>query len=133
MEKKSYKTVIISDIHLGKPNAQTEKLMDFLGNTEIGTLIIDGDFIDFRELNLLGERTEKESKLVNYLIGRMEKGLKIIYIKGNHDAFIRKFHDIHFPNMSIVNEYILKTANNKTYYLCHGERFDFINHHMIRL
>jgi len=47
------KTIIISDIHLGKPNSQTEKLLEFLEETEIDTLIINGDFIDFRQLNIL--------------------------------------------------------------------------------
>ena len=133
MQKKKNRTVIISDIHLGKPNSHTEQLLEFLKNTEMETLIIDGDFIDFRELNLLGERTDKESDVVNYVLQLAEKGVNVIYIKGNHDAFIRKMHHLRLYNMHIVNDHFLTTKNNKRYYLCHGERFDFINHHMVRL
>lgn len=128
-----YRTIIISDIHLGKPNSQAEHLLEFLKKNETETLIIDGDFIDFRQLNLLGRWTEKETNVVNYIIEQINKGMKLIYIKGNHDAFIRKLHHLHFPNMSIVNDYFLTTKNNKRYYLCHGEWFDFINHHVVRL
>ncbi len=128
-----YRTMIISDIHLGKPNSQAENLLDFLKKNTTETLIIDGDFIDFRQLNILGKRTEKETKVVNYIIEQMNKGMKLIYIKGNHDAFIRKLHHLHFPNMSIVSDYMLTTKNGKNYYLTHGEWFDFINHHIVRL
>lgn len=132
MQKKRYRTIIISDIHLGKPNSQAERLLEFLKKYTTETLIIDGDFIDFRQLNLLGKRTEKETNVVNHIIKQVNKGMKLIYIKGNHDAFIRKLHHLHFPNMSIVSDHILTTKNGKTYYLTHGEWFDFINHHIIR-
>ena len=54
--KKSYKTVIISDTHIGKPNAQLHHLVIFLSGIEMEKLIINGDFVDFRQLNLLGKR-----------------------------------------------------------------------------
>lgn len=59
--------------------------------------------------------------------------MKMIYIKGNHDAFIRKLNHMHFNNVSIVNDHTHTTENNKTYYICHGDRFDFINYRMRRL
>lgn len=121
MQKKRYRTIIISDIHLGKPNSQAEHLLEFLKKYTTETLIIDGDFIDFRQLNLLGRRTDKETNVVNHIIKKVDEGMKLIYIKGNHDAFIRKLHHLHFPNMSIVNDYMLTTKNGKTYYLTHGE------------
>ena len=131
--KKKYSTVIISDTHLGKPNAQTKKLLEFLQDTEIETLIINGDLIDFRQLSFLGKRTDKETNIMNHLVERVNNGMKMIYVKWNHDAFIKKLHHMHFSNMSIVNELIFTTKNNKRYYLCHGDRFDFINHRMPRL
>ena len=133
MRKNRYSTVIISDIHLGKPNAQTEKLLGFLEDTDIETLIIDGDLIDFRQLSFLGKRTDKETKVTNYIVKRVNEGMKMIYIKGNHDAFIRKLHHMHFNNVSIVNDHTHTTRNDKRYYICHGDRFDFINSRMRRL
>jgi UDP-2,3-diacylglucosamine pyrophosphatase LpxH len=73
MKKQKYKTVIISDTHLGKPNAQTEKLLEFLSNMEIETLIINGDLIDFWQLSILGKWTDKESNIMNYIIERTNK------------------------------------------------------------
>lgn len=73
MQRKKYNTVIISDIHLGKPNAQTEKLLEFLEGIDIGTLIIDGDLIDFRQLSFLGKRTDKETKVTNYIVKRVNE------------------------------------------------------------
>lgn len=118
---KKYTTIIISDTHLGKPNSQAEHLLEFLQKNETDTLIINGDFIDFRQLNLLGRRTEKETNVMNYIIKRTHEGMKLIYIKGNHDAFIRKLNHLHLSNISIINEHTLTTKNKKTYYLIHGE------------
>ena len=79
--KKKYSTVIISDTHLGKPNAQTKKLLEFLQDTEIETLIINGDLIDFRQLSFLGKRTDKETNIMNHLVERVNNGMKMIYVK----------------------------------------------------
>lgn len=132
MPKQKHKTVIISDTHLGKPNAQTEALLEFLKNNETETLIVNGDFIDFRQLNFFGKRTEKETQVMNHIIERTNQWMKLVYIKGNHDSFIKKLNHIQLLNINIVNDFIYTSEKGKKYYLCHGERFDFINHHMVR-
>ncbi|MDD3263052.1 MAG: hypothetical protein PHR61_04335 [Candidatus Absconditabacteria bacterium] len=66
--KKYYKTVILSDIHLGKPNNLSNKLLEFLEGCTIERMIFNGDAIDFWQLNTFGARKEKETRFVNYII-----------------------------------------------------------------
>lgn len=49
--KKHYKTIILSDIHLGKPNNLSNKLLEFLENCTMESIIFNGDAIDFWQLN----------------------------------------------------------------------------------
>lgn len=125
--KKYYKTIIISDIHLGKPNNLSNKLLDFLENITMDRIIFNGDAIDFWQLNTFWARTEKETRFVNYIIKLIESWVHVTYIKGNHDGFMKHLHNVHVHNISIVKDLIYTTANNKKYYLCHWDKFDFVN------
>ncbi len=128
--KKKYKTVILSDIHLGKPVSKIERLMDFLDSIEFEKLIINWDYIDFWQLWILGRWTERETKFMNYIIKFAENGVKLVYIKGNHDKFIRHLQHIHLYDVSIVNDLVYNSWDGKKYYICHGDRFDYLCSHL---
>ncbi|MDD3263053.1 MAG: hypothetical protein PHR61_04340 [Candidatus Absconditabacteria bacterium] len=40
---------------------------------------------------------------------------------------MKHLYHIHVHNISIVKDLVYTTANNKKYYLCHGDKFDFVN------
>ena len=44
--KKSYRTVFISDVHLGTPGCSATQLVDFLHSFECETLYLVGDIVD---------------------------------------------------------------------------------------
>ena len=79
--KKHYKTVILSDIHLGKPNNLAHKLVDFLESITMDKIILNGDAVDFWQLSTFGKWSEKETKFINYITKLIEKGVHISYIK----------------------------------------------------
>lgn len=70
--KKHYKTVILSDIHLGKPNNLSNKLIEFLENITMDSIIFNGDVVDFWQLSTFGKRSEKETRFVNYIVKLIE-------------------------------------------------------------
>lgn len=128
--KKRYKTVILSDIHLGKPVSKIGKLMDFLNSIEFDKLIINGDCIDFWQLGILWRWTERETKFINYIINFAENWVELVYIKGNHDKFIRHLEHMHLYNVSIVNDMTYVSWDDKKYYIGHGDRFDYVCYHL---
>jgi len=131
--KKRYKTVILSDIHLGKPISKISRLTSFLNSIEFEKLIINWDYIDFWQLGMLWMWTERDTRFMNYIISLVEKGVKLVYIKGNHDSFIKHLWHIHLYDVSIINDMIYIAWNGKKYYICHWDRFDYVCRHLPNL
>jgi UDP-2,3-diacylglucosamine pyrophosphatase LpxH len=43
---KKWKTIIMSDLHLGAKQSRTDKIIEFLKNNKSDVLILNGDIID---------------------------------------------------------------------------------------
>jgi UDP-2,3-diacylglucosamine pyrophosphatase LpxH len=57
----------------------------------------------------------------------MNNGMKVTYIRGNHDNFIDNFLkiDIHqIGNLELANEMVIEGINGKVYLVTHGDQFD---------
>jgi UDP-2,3-diacylglucosamine pyrophosphatase LpxH len=57
----------------------------------------------------------------------LEKGIKVIYISGNHDEFLRRFNNIEIGKLSITDQLVLDIDGNRTW-IFHGDVFDHIIH-----
>jgi len=127
------KTLFISDLHLGNPNSQAKKVLELLKLYEFENLIIVGDFIDLTYMKRKNFNLHKDHMTVIQKILRLSrKGINIVYILGNHDAYIRNFiedSNIYLGDILICNNYIHETINEKIY-ITHGDEFDgFIRLH----
>ncbi len=126
MTKPPYKTVVISDVHLGTKNSQTTELVKFLREHECETLILNGDIIDGWQLKKNGEWKKKHTRFVKLLLKIMEKNkTSIIYVRGNHDDFLDEFLPFEFAGFKIVREMIYESGG-KHYFVCHGDVFDLV-------
>ena len=86
-----YKTIIMSDLHLGARQSQTDKIIEFLDNNTSERLILNGDIIDGWALKGNGKWTPNCTKIFRRFMKMSEKGTKVIYIRGNHDDFLKDF------------------------------------------
>jgi UDP-2,3-diacylglucosamine pyrophosphatase LpxH len=130
---KKIKSLFISDIHLGNPNSRADKVLELLKMYNFKNLFIVGDFIDITYMKRKKNDWNKDHLTVIQKVLRLSrKGVKIIYVVGNHDAYIRKFIEnsgIHFGDILICNEYKYKTSTQQIY-ITHGDEFDgFIRIH----
>ena len=57
------------------------------------------------------------------------KGVKIIYVTGNHDEMLRKFTGFKMGSFKIVDKVILELDNEKTAWVFHGDVFDVTMQH----
>lgn len=121
-----YKTVILSDIHLGAPDCKINEVNHFLKHVECETLILNGDIIDGWSLNRRGGWDERHTRFIRLLLKKAEKKrTDIIYIRGNHDDILSKFIPLVFDKVHFVEEYIHRSNGND--YLClHGDIFDAV-------
>jgi UDP-2,3-diacylglucosamine pyrophosphatase LpxH len=119
-----YRTIWISDVHLGTRRAQSRMLLDFLRVTESHTLYLVGDIIDNWALkkNWYWEQTHND--VIQKLLRKARKGTRVIYIPGNHDESFRDLTNMRFGRVAVVNEHMHITADGKRYLVMHGDKFD---------
>ncbi|UAA37635.1 UDP-2,3-diacylglucosamine diphosphatase [Paraneptunicella aestuarii] len=122
--KQHYRTVWISDIHLGYRDCKAEYLLDFLHHTKIETLYLVGDIVDMWAMSKQFLWPKSHNELFHYLIGLPEKGTKVIYLPGNHDEPAQKYDGMMFGEVAIHRQCIHTTAAGKRLLLLHGDQFD---------
>ena len=126
MTKLHFKTIILSDLHLGSPYCQIEKIIDFLNSTTSETLILNGDFIDGWSLARRGGWTHRCTRCIRIIMNKIrEEGTRVVYVRGNHDDFLDKVLPFAFENLEIVREIEYRTREG-TYLIVHGDGFDSV-------
>ncbi|EEF57638.1 metallophosphoesterase [Pedosphaera parvula Ellin514] len=123
-EKKTYRSVWISDVHIGTRHAQVDALLDFLKQIECQYLYLVGDIIDGWQLKSKWHWRDDYNVFIQKLLRKSRKDTQIIYITGNHDEFLEKFININFGGISLAREVIHTAADGKRYLVLHGHQFD---------
>lgn len=122
--KREVDIVVLSDVHLGTRDCHAKALYNYLKRLKVGTLILNGDFIDtwaFRRHYFPREHT-----LVLQRIMRMAaKGTQVYYITGNHDDVLRRYSDFSAGNLHLRDQLVLQ-LNGKRYWFFHGDVFDAV-------
>lgn len=130
MKKLKYKTIILSDVHLGTPHCKINEVNHFLKHTRCERLILNGDIIDGWQLMGRGKWEAQHSRFIRLILKKMEKqGTEVIYLRGNHDDVLRRFLPFDFMNIQLREDYILDTPKGK-YFVLHGDVFDLVTAHM---
>ena len=127
------RTLFISDVHLGTIKCQAEILLNVLRDYEFEELIIIGDFIDLIALKRKFYWKNSHSNVIQKILKLSKKGVKVTYILGNHDYFMRdliKEENIKLGDILICDEIEYTTIKGEKIYICHGDQFDgFIRLH----
>ncbi len=119
-----YRTIWISDIHLGTPGCQAERLLDFLRHNESEYLYLVGDIVDGWQLKRRWYWDQAHNDIVQKVLRKARKGTFVTYIAGNHDEVARQFIGMAFGGISIEDEVVHITAQGKRLLILHGDRFD---------
>lgn len=121
-----YRTIWLSDIHLGYRGCKAEYLLDFLHSTEAETIYLVGDIIDIWSMKRSMYWPQSHNNVIRTILGKAKKGTRIIFIPGNHDIQIRELVENQFGNIEIYEEYIHETFNGKRILVLHGDVYDSI-------
>jgi UDP-2,3-diacylglucosamine pyrophosphatase LpxH len=125
-DKLSFRTIWISDIHLGTAGCQAELLLEFLKHTESKNLFLVGDIIDGWQLARRWYWHRHHNDVVQKILRKARKGTRVVYVAGNHDEFARHFLGLAFGDIDIVDEVIHTTASGKRLLVLHGDQFDAV-------
>lgn len=122
-----YKSIFVSDIHLGTRFAQAEQFLDFLKHNESENLIFVGDIIDGWAIKRKFKWLQSHSDVIQKVLKKARHGTKVYFITGNHDEFLRPFVPLIMgDNLEICNEMDYLGINEKRYLITHGDFFDSI-------
>ena len=128
MKKKvlEYKTIILSDVHLGTVDCKIKEVNHFLKHTQCRRLILNGDIIDGWQLNRRGGWTKDHTRFIRLVLKKMEKKeTEVIYLRGNHDDILSRFLPLQFNKLRVVEDFIHETDNGR-YLVLHGDVFDSV-------
>ncbi len=126
VKPEQYRTIWISDIHLGTPGCKTAFLLDFLKNNESEYLYLVGDIIDGWRLKKSWYWVQSHNDVIQKILRKARKGTIVTYIAGNHDELLRNFLNISLGNITILDEVIHTTVDGKKLWVTHGDQYDGI-------
>jgi UDP-2,3-diacylglucosamine pyrophosphatase LpxH len=124
-----YRTVFLSDIHLGTRGCQAELLLDFIRHTECDTLYLVGDIIDGWKLKSGWHWPQSHNDVVQKILRMARKGTRVVYVPGNHDDRVRDFVGVHFGGVIVARDAIHETADGRRFLVLHGDEFDGVVQH----
>lgn len=126
MKAAHYKTIVISDTHLGSKGSKAKELVRFLKMHTCDKLILNGDIIDAWQLKRTGKWKKKHTRFFKLILKMSEKAnTEVIYLRGNHDDFLDNVVPLEVGRLKILNEYFHESHGNK-YWILHGDIFDNI-------
>ncbi|VVE06445.1 serine/threonine protein phosphatase [Pandoraea nosoerga] len=124
-----YRTIWLSDIHLGTQGCQAEYLLDFLRHHESDYLYLVGDIIDGWHLRRGWHWPQTHNDVVQKMLRRARKGTQVIYVPGNHDEAARQFCGLAFGDIAVRDEAFHTTLGGKRLWITHGDLFDGVIQH----
>jgi len=122
-----YRTIWLSDIHLGTKGCQAELLLEFLKETESEYLFLVGDIVDGWRLTKSWYWPQTHNDVVQKVLRKARKGTKVTYIPGNHDEGFRQYCGMDFgENILISDDFIHTMADGRKFLITHGDKFDAV-------
>jgi UDP-2,3-diacylglucosamine pyrophosphatase LpxH len=119
-----FRSVFISDTHLGSKDCKAEFLLHFLNNMTCDTLYLVGDIVDMWSMSKQFRWPDAHNEVMHKIITLSHGITKVIFLPGNHDAPLQKYAGMQFGDIEIHRQCIHKTADNKHYLVLHGDQCD---------
>jgi UDP-2,3-diacylglucosamine pyrophosphatase LpxH len=122
----SFRTIWISDLHLGTRGAKSELLLDFLRSTRSQNLYLVGDILDGWRLKASPYWNGAQGEVLHRLVEKARRGTRVVYIPGNHDEALRRYIGMDFARIEVCKEAAHTTADGKRLLVTHGDQFDTV-------
>jgi UDP-2,3-diacylglucosamine pyrophosphatase LpxH len=125
----SVRSLFISDVHLGTKGCQADRLIDFLRHYDAETLYLVGDIVDGWCLRSRWYWPTAHNAVVQELVDRAGGGKRLVYVAGNHDAFVRDYVGSTFGGLEVVDHAMHRGIDGRDYLVVHGDHFDLVVRH----
>jgi len=122
--KRKYRTVWISDVHLGTRGCNAEMLIDFLRAIECETLYLVGDIVDGWRLRKGWYWPDAHNEVIRRVLKMAHRGTRVVFVVGNHDEMLREYAGLTFGGVELATEAVHETADGRRLLVTHGDSFD---------
>ena len=131
----AYRTLWISDVHLGSPGCQAQRLNEFLQRNDSEQLYLVGDIFDGWKLKSRFYWPPEHSRVIRTIIAKTRRRTRVCYLTGNHDDFMRQFVSSQLPlgKISLAREAVHTTADGRRLLVLHGDIYDSLITRLPRL
>ena len=119
-----YRTIFLSDLHLGTRGCQAALVLDFLKHNDADTIFLVGDIIDGWRLRAGWYWPQQHNDVIQKLLRKVRHGARMVFVPGNHDEFARGYTDFAFGEVEVLDEAIHTAADGKRFLILHGDEFD---------
>jgi len=125
--KHKYKSIVISDVHLGRKDSKVDEVVEFLKENTSELLFLNGDIIDGWHLQRGGKWTKTHTKFIKKILKIVSHNkTKVIYLRGNHDDFLENILPFSIGKNFIIETDCMYESFDKKYMILHGDLFDNI-------
>ena len=124
--KRHYRTIFLSDIHLGSRGCRADRLLDFLKSHSCDRLYLVGDIVDGWRMKRSLYWPQSHSNVVRRVLTLAKRGTEIVYVTGNHDEFLRRYSDHQFGNIVLCDRAVHVRPDGERYLVIHGDEYDVI-------
>lgn len=121
-----WKTIIMSDLHLGARQSQSKKILKFLKENKSEKLILNGDIIDGWAIKYSRKWDKNCTKILKKIVKLSDDGVEIIYIRGNHDDFLKPYIPFKFNKIKFVRAHTHYGLDGRSYFCFHGDMLDLL-------
>ncbi|MDN3517703.1 UDP-2,3-diacylglucosamine diphosphatase [Aquisalimonas lutea] len=121
-----YRSIFISDAHLGFRGARADYLLEFLEATESEYLYLVGDMLDIWEMQKRVYWPREHALVVRRIMEKAWNGTKVVYLPGNHDEAMRAYNGSVLDQFSMTDQAIHTTADGRRFLVLHGDQFDTV-------
>jgi len=129
MQQLHFRSLWVSDTHLGGRNLKSDQLYEFLANTESDYLYLVGDILDLWKLRRNWFWPEINDRIVNLILKKAQSGTRVFYLPGNHDDIVSKYAGTTFCGVVICQDVVHTALDGRKYLVMHGDKFDCVIQH----
>jgi UDP-2,3-diacylglucosamine pyrophosphatase LpxH len=124
MQRSRFRSIFISDVHLGLRDCQAAYLLDFLRSTRCEQLYLVGDILDLENLQKTPFWHGQHGEVIAEILAIAARGTRVTYIPGNHDAALRRYAGQRFGGVELALDAVHVAADGRRYRVSHGDEFD---------
>ena len=122
--KDYYKTIVLSDIHMGRRGSRHKDVISFLKHTSCENLILNGDILDKFRYNKPALWKKRHWRFIKTISQKIEEDkTNVFFVKGNSDQLPDNLLPLQIGELKLVDRMVYESFGKK-YLVVHGDIFD---------